>query len=693
MRLTHRLFALSLVALAPAVAIQIYNEAVTRNAREAEVRDAAVRSAEQASSELERIIEGAKGVLTSISKVQSIQDLDTPRCVAYLARLQPEVPHLVALAAMDREGNMRCRQDMPQTGTTYADRSYFQEALRTGRVAVGEFTEDRILKRPVLPVAAPLRHEDGRVVGVVTALIDLRWLGARLRERGLPAGGSITVADRQGVIVAREPFPDRFVGTRIPESFLHLLKAEKPGALEVTSQDGTRRMLGYVPPGAFRTGLYVSAGLSSEASFAVIETATEQGLLVIGAGALLALLGAWLVGRQFIQKPVRRLLQTTAAWRRGDLSARTGLTSQGGELGVIGEEFDRVAEVLADREGELRESESRFRELADSAPVLIWMSGPDKDGIYFNRPWLTFTGRALEQELGSGWLDGIHPKDHGALEVCASAFEKRQPFQTEFRMRRHDGEWRWVLDTGVPRFAPGGEFQGFVGSCLDITERKRDEQRQKLLVNELNHRVKNTLTTVQSLAAQTLRSSPSLESFGEAFEARLLALSKTHDILTSQSWEGASLRRLMEHEIAPYLTLGDESRLILDGEDLQLPPKHALAIGLSVHELATNAVKYGALSVETGRVEVSWCVSERGEGRVLSMIWSEHGGPPVREPARKGFGSRLIERSIRTELQGSVQPVFAPAGLRVAIDVPLPRMQPSWDAVAEADGAWGQNAA
>jgi PAS domain S-box-containing protein len=694
MKLTRRLIALSLVALAPAVAIQVYNESVTRRAREAEVHETATRSAEQAAFELERIIEGARGILLSISKVDAVQALDTPRCVAFLSSLQPDVPHLVSLAALDLDGQLRCRQDAPQAPTSFADRPYFQEVLRTKDFAIGEFTEARLAKRLVLPVAAPMWNDRRELVGVVAAAIDLKWLGERLRERGLPRGGSVTVADRTGTIVAREPLSERFVGTRIPDAFLHLLQAPAPGAVEITSQDGTRRILGYVPVQRAPTGLYVSTGLSSEASFATIDRATREGLIVIVLGMVLALLGAWLVGRQFIQLPVRRLLETASAWRAGDLTARTGLTARGGELGSLGEEFDRVADALARREGALKESESRFRELADSAPVLIWMSGPAKEGIYFNKPWLTFTGRALEQEAGAGWLENVNPKDREALDVCMSAFADRRPFQTEFRMRRHDGEWRWVLDTGVPRFAPGGEFQGYVGSCLDITERKRDEQRQKLLVNELNHRVKNTLTTVQSLAAQTLRASTSLEAFGDAFEARLLALSKTHDILTSQSWEGASLRRLLEHEVAPYLTLGDRGRLILQGEDLQMPPKHALAMGLSLHELATNAVKYGALSVETGTVEVSWRVRAGAEGKVLDLEWIERGGPPVSAPGRRGFGSRLIDRSIRTELQGTVEPDFAPGGLRVAIRIPLPEERPAWETAGSAPGeAQGQDAA
>ncbi len=124
----------------------------------------------------------------------------------------------------------------------------------------------------------------------------------------------------------------------------------------------------------------------------------------------------------------------------------------------------------------IRESEERFRIMADSAPVLIWMSGLRKEGVFFNRPWLQFTGKSLQQEFGEGWMESIHPDDHGALEACESAFSNREPFQTQFRLRRADGEYRWMLDTGVPRFTPDGTFAGYIGSCIDVTERKLTEE-------------------------------------------------------------------------------------------------------------------------------------------------------------------------------------------------------------------------
>jgi len=210
------------------------------------------------------------------------------------------------------------------------------------------------------------------------------------------------------------------------------------------------------------------------------------------------------------------------------------------------------------------------------------------------------------------------------------------------------------------------------GVVQDVTERKAFERRQKLLIDELNHRVKNTLATVQSLASQTARGAPTPAAFRERFEGRLIALSKAHNQFTVHHWESADLRDLLSGSLAPYAGAGAE-RVVLRGEDIVLRPRAVLTLAMAFHELTTNAAKYGALSVAGGRIEIRWQpVRGENDGRpMLRIDWIEQGGPAVAEPQQRGFGSKLIEGSIAAELGGSARLAFEPTGFCCAIAIPL----------------------
>jgi len=207
----------------------------------------------------------------------------------------------------------------------------------------------------------------------------------------------------------------------------------------------------------------------------------------------------------------------------------------------------------------------------------------------------------------------------------------------------------------------------------EIAERRQAEQHRRLLMNELNHRVKNTLATVQSIAAQTLRSSALEASVREAFDARLIALSSAHNLLTSENWEGATLTEIVAAALAPYRAAGTD-RFEISGPAVRLSAKTALAISMALHELAANAGKYGALSRDTGRIELRWDTHADADGERFHMRWTEHGGPAVSPPERKGFGSRLVERGLAAELGGTVRLAFEPGGLVCTIEAPTPRI-------------------
>ncbi len=207
-------------------------------------------------------------------------------------------------------------------------------------------------------------------------------------------------------------------------------------------------------------------------------------------------------------------------------------------------------------------------------------------------------------------------------------------------------------------------------TARDISERKRAEAHSTLLLHELSHRVKNLLATVQSLAMETLRTAPTLEAFKDAFIARLMALSSTHGLLVEREWRDAGLQDVLAAELAPYQAEG-QTNWTATGPNLRLSPKMAVALGMGFHELATNAVKFGAFSVPTGHVDIEWSEHVDDSGRRLHLTWTERGGPTVAETVHKGFGSRLIAEGLAYELDGDVRLEYHPEGVRCTIDVPM----------------------
>jgi two-component sensor histidine kinase len=205
---------------------------------------------------------------------------------------------------------------------------------------------------------------------------------------------------------------------------------------------------------------------------------------------------------------------------------------------------------------------------------------------------------------------------------------------------------------------------------MDVTERKQAEQRLELVLQELRHRVKNMLAVVQSLASQTLRHARSLEGFAWAFQGRIAGLAGAHDLLVDGDWAGTGLRQLILGQLSPFLD--QRERLRLAGPDLTLPSNAALTLGMTLHELATNAAKYGALSTASGSVEITWREEPIAGARQLVMVWQERGGPEVASPEQRSFGTQLIEAGIAHELDGEVALDFDPEGVRCELRFPKP---------------------
>ncbi|TXN53368.1 PAS domain-containing protein, partial [Methylobacterium sp. WL18] len=285
--------------------------------------------------------------------------------------------------------------------------------------------------------------------------------------------------------------------------------------------------------------------------------------------------------------------------------------------------------------------------------------------------------------------DILHPDDRARVRHAISkALREDGILQIGGRIRRKsDGAWRTIDMAGrFERDAPGRLPRRLIGVVADVTDRRIAEERQSLLIRELHHRVKNTLATVQAIVGSTARTASSIESFYEAFVGRIKSLAHTHSVLTEDTWQTASLANLLLSELKPYAEVtpdgGAEGRISLDGPAIDLPSEIAVPIGMAIHELTTNAAKYGALSNRTGRVAVTWTLEPGGPAGILRFHWRETGGPPVQPPSRQGFGSRLLQRVLITQVQAEVETDYDPEGFSLTMRAPIPPRNDSLNPLA-----------
>jgi len=679
MTLTRRLILLALISVLPAIVIWTYTEVSLRRAREAEISDLVLRQARLAGSEVERVFDGIHSLLIAVDEAPIVRQLEPEACSPYLRALQQKVPHLLAFVTLDLKGDLLCNSDVASATGTFLNRHYFHDAIATKQFVIGQFMPDfpegGVVSHPVLPFALPIVSEDGQVVGVLATALDLNWLDQNLKERALPPGGSMAIADSGGTIIAREPMHDAYVGKPISSGFfVHVERNDGTGTIETTTQDGIKRIVGYARVEGTPQALYIAVGLPWKDAFESINQAARRGFLLIGAALVLALSLSALTSHAFITKPFEMITDAVHAWRRGNYQARINPRGSPAELRILAEGFNDLMDDVAARQKALQASEEQARLALEAGRMGTWWYDHTTGQGGLSAQAATLLGLPAEKiSITIPEFRGIvHPDDsERVLERMRTAVTTDGSYEDEYRIRTPAGETRWLNAKGRVFFDQQSRPITFVGVFYEVTDRKRAESQQKLLLGELNHRVKNTLATVQSIASQTLRSSPDLSNFKDAFEGRLMALSKTHDLLTRSSWREAGLRDIVEQELAPFRKTSDE-RVVVDGPPVTLSPRYAINFGLVLHELVTNAVKYGALSSPSGLLEVRWTVSEETPGqRLLRLHWQERDGPPVGSPKRHGFGSRLIRRSIEGEMAGTMSLAYPESGIVYDFVIPL----------------------
>lgn len=316
-----------------------------------------------------------------------------------------------------------------------------------------------------------------------------------------------------------------------------------------------------------------------------------------------------------------------------------------------------------DVEQRLRESQEWFRALAESMPQLVWTAGFDGRVDYYNSRIRQY---AMAQEGIWRWEDMLHPSDLGpTVEAWKAAAVDERDYQFSHRLRMADGSYRWHLSRAIPVRGEDGRDMRWIGTATDINDLREAEEHRQLLVAELDHRIKNILTLIQAIAQQTFRSDlPFARQVGD-FTDRLHALAGAHDILTRENWKEVDLRDLIENAISSCGV--PPERVAITGDPFRVSARASVTVSMAIYELCTNAIKYGALSTDRGRVDLTWTIAENDRSRIC-LMWRERNGPPVAPPSREGFGSRLIKRALAGELAGSATMRFDPAGLECVIE-------------------------
>lgn len=541
----------TLVALLPALAIAVSSVVTLQRDQTAALHDAARRTADLLSLDLEQTVAGVESVLRTLAAAPVTKRGAYADCSAMLSEAVNALAYLAALAIVNDDGSVRCSSEPDRTRTAGPLPGFVRQTLETGKLTTGTATDGQDFRPHRLPIALRIWDDGSMPPAVAIAYLDIDWLGRRLDERWITPGGSLTIADRTGMILARNPEPERFVGTFIPEDYRRLVKAGEAGTEEMLSQDGTRRIIGYVPPATNASGLYISAGVSTDVGYATLRTIATNAALLTLAGTLLALILTYSTARVFIAKPVGLLISTIAAWRAGDTTARTGLSDRDGEIGGAGQSLDFfLDEILANREA-----------------------------------------------------------------------------------------------------------------------RQRADDARDLMRDELEHREKNLLATVQAIARQTFPQAGNETAF-QNFSSRLSAISEANRLLKQSNWHSTALRDLVANSVAPFVG-PQHNRVCVTGPDLVVKGNVATAIGMSIHELCTNAVKYGALGNDSGTVSINWKVKPSGSGEMFTLHWVERGGPLVRKPERTGFGSKVIKHALSAQTGGTVEIRYNPEGLEFQLTAPV----------------------
>lgn len=606
-------------------------------------------------ADLDRDMERRIAILETLSTSPLLMAGDWP---AFYAQAKQALGSRAYLVLVDADGHQLVNTYVPygEAPKMTGDPATLQRMKQDPRPIISDLFTSLVVRQPVYNISIPvMRDKELRYVMSLGLLPeDLRAL---LQSQSLPSDWTAAIWDGNGITVARTHDQARFLGTAVPR---HLMRLQPQKVVRTTNIEGGEALIA--------VGRSHWSNWTIDVSFpaALVDRQLRDSLLFWGATILLmaglAVGLAFLFGRA-LTRPLAAATAAAGALGRG--RPFTIAASSIREVNAVGEALERARRDLEQGSAALRRSDEQLRTAAEAAQFGAHEYDVVHDRTVRSPQFLKILGADEAETAGTfdAGLDFVHPDDRESTrqrkqQILVGAGDH---YQLEYRIRRRDGQVRWVMDRGQVIRDAGGKPLRVIGVVLDITEIKEAELRQYLLFDELNHRVKNTLAIVQALAQQTLRTRPDPQQFAEAFSDRLGSLARAHSLLTNDSWRGAPLRDIVTTALEAFVDEGRPVEIV--GDEVLISATTTITLSLMLHELATNAAKYGALSVAEGRLSIRWSAAESGSSIAIDLHWQEDGGPPVSPPKDRGFGSRLLAGSAR-QLGAAFEVDYAPQGLR-----------------------------
>jgi two-component sensor histidine kinase len=530
------------------------------------------------------------------------------------------------------------------------------------RPHVSDLLTGRIAGRPVITLTVPVIGGEGKFGGFLHLSLDPERFLAMMESQNLPADWNTGITDGTGTIIARLRRHHDFVGSKLPDE-LRAQSLERTDAFSTVNIEGVQTLR--AAKRSPLTGWLFSANIPMSVAHAAAAK-DSQWIVGLGGGLLLlALVLAAIVGR-LVARPITAIAEHAA------IVAHEGvpppLHSPVREANEVAAVLRYAARQLQERSQELRGTLERFGVALRGADIVVYAQDRDR-----RVTWISETAGHGARFIGRRADEVLPPESFaGAAALEEQALATGQPQEGVIQHGTGDGARHFRLHIEPVRDGDG-QVSGLLGVSSEITALKQSERRNALLARELGHRAKNLLAVVQAIASETGRSAASVTDFNERFASRVRALARLQDLMIGGTGTGAPLRELVRSQLEPFVDPTSE-RVHLDGPDVRLTAEAGSSLAMALHELATNAAKYGALSTAEGQVAIRWRLDDEGPARRFHLEWQESGGPPVIEPQRRGFGRKVLGRLTAGALEGEATLDYRRQGVVWTVVAPWERV-------------------